>query len=60
MNTTRKKTSAPDDRPSSNGLGVLGIVMLTGILCMLVVADASVLVRDMKTLLNNIGILKQR
>ena len=56
--TKRKKISAPDERPSSKGIGVLGIVMLTGVLCMLVIVDAPVLVRDMKTLLQNVGILK--
>ena len=57
--TIRKKTSAPDERPSSKGLGVLGIVMLTGIGCMLVAADARVLVRDFKNCFRNLGILKE-
>ena len=57
--TIRKKISAPDERPSSKGIGALGIVMLTGILCMLVAADASVLVRDFKNGFRNLGILKE-
>ena len=55
--TKRKKISTPDERSLSKGMGVFGIVMLSGMLCLLVVADSDVLVRDMKTFLRNIGIL---
>ena len=55
----RQKISAPDERLSSKGIGVLGIVMLVGILCLLVIGDAPVLIRHFKTCLRNVWILKQ-
>ena len=55
----RKKISAADERSSSKGIGALGIVTLIGVLCMLLISDSPVLVRDFKNLLQNIGIRKE-
>ena len=57
--TKRKKISAPDERPSSRGLGALGIVVLISILCMLIIGDAHAFGRDFTNCLRNVRIFKQ-
>ncbi|KAK7109814.1 hypothetical protein V1264_013795 [Littorina saxatilis] len=46
--TLRRKTSAPDHRPSAQGLGVVGVIVVVAVLVCIVALDLSVLCQDMR------------
>ena len=46
--TTRKKTSAPDHRPSARGLGAVGIIVIVTVIVSIIALDLTILIRDVK------------
>ncbi|XP_076439632.1 uncharacterized protein LOC143279472 [Babylonia areolata] len=46
--TTRKKNSAPDHRPSAQGLGVVGVLVIVFVIGSIVALDFTVLAGDLK------------
>ncbi|XP_046563390.1 uncharacterized protein LOC124272269 [Haliotis rubra] len=52
--TIRKKTSAADDRPSSQTMGYFGITMITVTLGGLVLLDCTSMLRDLKIMMYNL------
>ena len=46
--TTRKKTSAPDYRPSAQGLGAVGVIVIVAVISSIVALDLTTLIRDVK------------
>ena len=50
----RRKTSAPDARPSSKYIGTLGIVLLTSLGISIVAADAKTILLHLKIMKRNI------
>ena len=54
LSTVRKLTSAKDDRPSSQAVGSLGIVLLSVLGLGMILADAPLIVRHLKKCLENI------
>ena len=46
--TTRKKTSAPDYRPSAQGLGAVGVIVIVAVIASIVALDLTTIIRDVK------------
>lgn len=47
--TTRRLTSAPDERPSAKGLGTVGVTVIIVVILCVVAMDIGVLTRDVRT-----------
>lgn len=50
----RKHTSAPDERPSAQRLGYLGVTFLVLVFGEILLLDIPTLYRDMKTMISNL------
>ncbi|KAK7494650.1 hypothetical protein BaRGS_00014048, partial [Batillaria attramentaria] len=46
--STRRKSSAPDDRPSAQGIGAVGVAVLVSVVASIVILDLSTLIADVK------------